>query len=102
MKEVRSSFSRSVDNLQDMCGVCVADGVVMASSSPRLGVSQAGDDSGSGPSPRFSIAGTSPVPPASAENTQMMSLDPTVQPIDPLIWILTSEGLEFGPDAGSL
>ena len=40
-----------------------------------------------------SIDGTSPVPPASAEDTQMMPLNPTIQLIDPLSQILLAEKL---------
>ena len=71
----------------------MAGDVMMVSSSPCLRASQAGNVSGSGLSLGLSICGTQPVPPASAESTQIQSLDPTVQLIDPSIQILTSHGV---------
>jgi hypothetical protein len=75
--------SRNVDGFQYKGGVSTASDVGVALSSPCLGASQAGDCSGSGLSSRFSICGTQPEPPASAENSQMAALNPTVQSISP-------------------
>ena len=61
----------------------MVSGLRVASSSPRLGVSPAGDDSGIGTTLRLSICKTRLVPPASAESTQTGLLDPTVQSLDP-------------------
>jgi hypothetical protein len=60
-------------------------GIRVVSSSPRLGVSPAGDDSGIGSMLGLSICRMRLVPPASAESTQTGLLDPTVQSLDPSI-----------------
>ncbi|KAF8227579.1 hypothetical protein L208DRAFT_1405159 [Tricholoma matsutake] len=62
--------------------------VRLAVSGPCLRVSQAGSYSGKGSSLRLSICRTQLVPPASAESTQMQSLNPTIQLLDPSSRIL--------------
>jgi hypothetical protein len=60
----------------------------------RLGAFTAGNDSGSNCRLGASIDGTSPVPPASAEDAQTKFLDPTVQRSYPLIRILAGRNVD--------